>query len=159
MWKGEVVGIFIRPVESQPTQEVVHVRAVPGRGLEGDYFCEQIRDHASPSRSDQEITLIEIESLESVYREYDVALTMGESRRNIITRQVPLNSLIGKQFRIGEITLQGIRLCEPCSHLAELTQKKVLPSLVHRGGLRAKILNEGTLHTGDPVLPIEHALD
>lgn len=159
MWKGEVVGIFIRSVESHPTQEVDRVRAVPCRGLEGDYFYTQITDQASQLGSDQEITLIEIESLESVYREYDVALTMGESRRNIITRHVPLNNLVGKQFKIGEVTLQGIRLCEPCSHLAELTQKKVLPSLVHRGGLRAKILNEGTLQTGDPVLPIEHALD
>lgn len=153
MLKGEVVDIFIRPEESQPTLELSQVHAVPGRGLEGDYFFRLNLDQ-NPG-SGREITLIEIEALQAVNRDYDVGLEPGESRRNILTRGISLNHLVGKKFMVGEVTLLGIRLCEPCSHLAGLTQKKVLPSLVHRGGLRAKILTEGTIHTGDSVLLIE----
>jgi MOSC domain-containing protein YiiM len=159
MWKGEVISIFIRPEESQPTQEVSQVRAVPGKGLEGDYFFSLNADHNNRQDSGKEITLIEIEALEAVNREYGVAISLGESRRNIITRHVPLNHLVGKQFRIGEVSLLGLRLCEPCSHLAKLTQKQVLPSLVHRGGLRAKILEGGTIQTGDSVLLNESSID
>lgn len=159
MWKGEVIGIFIRPEESQPTQEVSRVRAVPGRGLEGDYFFSLPANQDKRQASGNEITLIEIEALEAVSRDYKVSLGLGESRRNIVTRHVPLNHLIGKQFRVGEVTLLGIRLCEPCSHLAGLTEKKVLPSLVHRGGLRAKILGGGIIQTGDSVSLNESATD
>jgi len=155
MLKGEVIGIFIRPEESQPTQELSQVLAVAGKGLEGDYYYRLNLDQ-NPD-SGREITLIEIESLEAVNRDYAVALDPGESRRNILTRGIPLNHLVGKEFRVGEVSLFGIRLCEPCSHLAGLTQKKVLPSLVHRGGLRAKILIGGTIKTGDSVILIERA--
>jgi MOSC domain-containing protein YiiM len=152
MWKGEVVGIYIRPEESQPTQQLNRVQAIPGRGLEGDYFYSLDADHRKRRDSGNEITLIEIEALEAVSRDFGVALNLGESRRNIVTRHVPLNHLVGQQFRVGEVNLLGIRLCEPCSHLANLTGKQVLPSLIHRGGLRAKILDGGTIQTGDSVL-------
>jgi len=155
MWKGEVVGIFIRPQESQPTLELSQVHAVPGRGLEGDYFF-RLNLNQDPD-SGRELTLIEIEALQAVNRDYGVALDPGESRRNILTRGIPLNHLVGKEFKVGEVTLLGIRLCEPCGHLAGLTQKKVLPALVHRGGLRARIVTEGTINTGDSVLLIERA--
>lgn len=157
MWKGEVIGIFIRPEESQPTQEVNRVRAVQGRGLEGDYFFNLPADQDKRSDSGREITLIEVEALQAIYRDYNVALERGESRRNILTRGIHLNYLVGKEFKVGEATLLGIRLCEPCSHLARLTQKKVLPSLVHRGGLRAEILTGGTIQTGDTVYIVEHS--
>jgi MOSC domain-containing protein YiiM len=104
-----------------------------------------------------EITLIEIEALQAIHRDYDVPLNPGESRRNILTQGIPLNHLVGKEFMVGEVSLLGIRLCEPCAHLAGLTQKKVLPALVHRGGLRAKLLTEGIIRRGDSVLLVEHA--
>lgn len=153
MWKGEVVNIFIRPEESKPTQEISQVHAVPGKGLEGDYFFHRKIDK-SPDTG-WEITLIEIEAIQAVNRDDDVPLSPGESRRNILTRGIPLNHLVGKEFMVGEVTLLGIRLCEPCSHLAGLTQMKVLPALIHRGGLRAKLLTEGIIRRGDSVLLVE----
>jgi MOSC domain-containing protein YiiM len=64
---------------------------------------------------------------------------------------VPLNHLVDKEFHVGEVRLRGVRLCEPCQHLAGLTQPRVLPALVHRGGLRAEILTDGYIRTGDPI--------
>jgi MOSC domain-containing protein YiiM len=154
---GEVVAIYVRPQLSAPVQQISAVHAVPGRGLEGDYYFNGISRKA-PDAS-REVTLIESEALESITREYTVSLENGESRRNIITKNVPLNHLVGRNFQVGEVTLRGIRLCEPCSHLAKLTDKDVVPALVHRGGLRAQILKEGTVRVGDPVYELETLLE
>lgn len=150
---GEVVAIYVRPQLSAPVKPLGSVRAVPGKGLEGDYYFSGVSRKGFDSS--REVTLIESEALESIMRDYAIALDDGESRRNIITRNIELNHLVGKVFQVGEVTLRGIRLCEPCSHLAELTQKEVIPALIHRGGLRAQILNEGTLRVGDPIFELE----
>jgi MOSC domain-containing protein YiiM len=156
-WKGEVIAIYVRPELSAPVLKLEHVRAVPGRGLEGDYYFDGIsRKGIDPSR---EVTLIESEALDAIERDYSVALGNGQSRRNIITRDVPLNHLVGQVFQVGAVTLRGIRLCEPCSHLAGLTNRGVLPALVHRGGLRAQILTEGVLKVGDQVIQPESEQD
>ncbi len=84
-------------------------------------------------------------------RDYRVALDAGDSRRNIATRGVPLNQLVGREFTVGAISLKGIRLCEPCGHLEGLTREGVRAGLVHRGGLRAQILTGGVIRPGDPV--------
>jgi len=89
--------------------------------------------------------------IESLKRDYGIEIDPGASRRNIITRGVPLNHLVGRELRVGEVMLRGIRLCEPCSHLERLTRNGVLRGLVHRGGLRAQILTEGTIRVGDPI--------
>jgi len=75
------------------------------------------------------------------------------SRRNITTRGVPLNHLVGRRFRVGDVVLEGRRLCEPCEHLQSLTKPGVLKALVHRGGLRADIVVGGTIRLSDPILP------
>ena len=72
-------------------------------------------------------------------------------RRNVVTEGIELNELVGVQFRVGEVMLEGIRLCEPCAHLASLVAKEVLPELVHRAGLRAKIISGGTIKSTDRV--------
>jgi MOSC domain-containing protein YiiM len=98
------------------------------------------------------VTLIEIEAIEALERDYGVKLSPGDARRNIVTRGVALNHLVGKEFRVGEVVLRGIRLCEPCQHLVQLTgQEKVLPGLVHRGGLRAQVVKGGVIRVGDAV--------
>lgn len=131
------------------------IRAVPGKGLEGDrYFNASgtYSDRPSPSR---EITLIESEAIEAMARDNEITIPEGASRRNVITRGTPLNHLVGKEFQVGRVRLRGIRLCEPCSHLESLTQRGVIAGLVHRGGLRAQILTDGSIHVGDPILPVE----
>ena len=153
MFKGSVHSIHIAPAAARPTVAVDEVRAVPGKGLEGDrYFMGEgtYSDRPDPGR---EITLIEIETIDALVRDRDLKLNPGDARRNIVTRGVPLNHLVGNEFSVGEVTLRGIRLNEPCSHLAGLTHDKVLPGLVHRGGLRAQILTDGIIRTGDTIQP------
>jgi MOSC domain-containing protein YiiM len=99
--------------------------------------------------SGRAVTLIEIEALEALQRDYQVELDPALSRRNIVTRGVPLNHLVEREFRIGDVVLRGTRLCEPCAHLERLTAKGAMRGLIHRGGLRADILEGGTIKVGD----------
>lgn len=131
---------------------VAEVRAVAGKGLAGDRYFNQ---PGKRLEGDREVTLIEMEAIENFEREYGVKFQPQESRRNIVTRGVPLNDLVGREFQIGETRLRGLRLCEPCTHLARLSGKTVIPGLVHRAGLRAQILSDGLIRVGDPVLPSE----
>ena len=142
MGQGSVDSINITATIGERIASVKEVRAVAGKGLEGDRYFEH-------TNRDSQVTLIEAEAIEALARESGVELKPGDARRNIVTRGVALNHLVEREFRVGEVTLRGIRLCEPCAHLAGLTTQKVLPGLVHRGGLRAQILNDGVLRTGD----------
>ena len=127
------------------------VRAVPGQGLEGDRYFSKTGTYSHHEGADRQITLIEVEALEALDRDYRIPLDPGESRRNVATRGVAVNHLVGRQFRIGEVRFRGLRLCEPCSHMERLSGKSVRSGLVHRGGLRAEILTEGVIRVGDPV--------
>lgn len=148
MFQREVAWIFIRPVKDESTTEVQEVRAVPGRGLEGDHYYEKPDER----KYAQEATLIESETIEAVRRECGIELSPGASRRNIVTRGVALNHLVDREFQIGEVRMIGTELCEPCAYLEEFTQKKgVMKALLHRGGLRARIMTEGIIHVGDAV--------
>ncbi len=156
MARGVVVSIHLAPAAGEPAVPVDEVRAVPGKGLEGDRYFKRTGTYsekpgpggAPPAR---EVTLIEIEAIEALNRESGIKLDPGDGRRNIVTRGVALNHLVEREFRVGDVTLRGVRLCEPCAHLESLTQPGVLRGLVHRGGLRAQILGGGTMHVGDPI--------
>lgn len=151
MFQGVLVAIYIASDQGLPVQQVPEARAVPGKGLEGDrYFSGQgfFSDYPGTGR---EITLIEIEAIEALEIK-GIALEPGAARRNLVTRDVPLNHLVGRKFRVGEVYLQGMRLCEPCEHLEELTRKGVLKELIHRGGLRADILRGGIVRRGDAIV-------
>jgi len=150
MWQGTVESIHIAARAVEPTQAVSEIRALPGKGLEGDRYAAQKGTFSKP-KPDHELTLIEAEAIEAAARDYQVQLSPGEARRNVVTRGVPLNHLVGKEFMIGDVRARGIRLCEPCDHLQKLTGKSVIKSLLHRGGLRAQILSEGTIHVGSVV--------
>ena len=151
MEKGSVVSIHIADKPTAPTVEVRTARALPGRGLQGDRYFEKTGTFSDKDGPDRELTLIEIEALEALERERRVILQPGAARRQIVTRGVALNHLVGREFQVGEVRLRGIRLCEPCSHLAGLTQPEVLDGLAHRGGLRAQVLSEGTIRAGDEI--------
>src|SRR5436853_7211819 len=86
-------------------------------------------------------------------RDNELVISPGDARRNVITRGVPLNHLVGREFVVGGVRLRGIRLCEPCSHLAGLTRRGVLAGWVHRGGLRAQLLVGARFRVGGPVPP------
>ena len=153
MFEGTVDSIHIAPAASEPTVSVEQAHAVPGKGLEGDRYFKREGTYSDRHGPDREITLIEIETIQALERDYKYELSPGDARRNIVTRNVPLNHLVGREFQVGEVTLRGIRLNEPCNHLAGLTDDKVKQGLVHRGGLRAQILTEGTIQPGDEIRP------
>lgn len=150
MFEGTVISINIAAAKEAPMKSVNEARAVPGKGLEGDRYFMLQGAYPKP-QPDRELTLIEAEAIESLKRELDVDYGLSDSRRNVVTRGVPLNHLVGKEFWIGEVKARGLRLCEPCGHLQKLSHEKVLPGLVHRGGLRAQILSEGTIRVGETV--------
>ena len=133
---------------------VSEVRAVPGQGLDGDRYFHQTGTYSSRPGPGREVTLIEAESVDALGREAGILLAPGASRRNVTTRGVPLNHLVGRQFRVGEVLLEGVRLCEPCAHLESLTRSGVREGLIHRGGLRARIVTEGTIRIGDVIQPV-----
>jgi len=152
---GQVVEINISPEHEVLPEPVPRVRAVPGRGLEGDRnFFEG--PGVQPER-DKELTLIASEALDLLASEHGIELTAAESRRNVATRGIDLNELEGRRFRVGDVECEGIELCEPCNHLQGLTKPGVLRGLVHRGGLRAAILSEGEIAVGDVVAPLTDA--
>src|SRR5438132_5749871 len=152
MFEGTVISINLAPEAEAPMQSVNEVRAVPGQGLEGDRYFDHKGTFSKP-QPDRELTLIEAEAIEALRSEFQVEYDLSASRRNLVTRGVPLNHLVGKEFWIGEVKARGLRLCEPCAHLQRLSHPKVLPGLVHRGGLRAQILSEGTIKVGMIVSP------
>jgi MOSC domain-containing protein YiiM len=150
MRTGKVESIHIAAAAQAPTQAVEQAKAIPGVGLEGDRYALRQGTFFKPE-PDFELTLIEAEAIEAAKREYQMELATSDARRNIVTREVALNHLVGKEFRVGEVRVRGIRLCEPCDHLQRLTGRPVIKSLRHRGGLRAQILSPGTIRVGDRV--------
>jgi MOSC domain-containing protein YiiM len=129
---------------------VEEVKAIPGSGLEGDRYALQQGTFSKPE-PDFELTFIEVEAIEALKRDYGVELAAGHARRNIVTRGVPLNHLVGREFSVGPVRIRGIRLCEPCKHLESLVQRDVIKGLRHRGGLRAQILTAGVIRSGDQI--------
>ena len=150
MSEARVESIHIAPAAKAPMQAVAEVLAVPGVGLEGDRYALKQGTFFKPE-PDFELTLIEAEAVEAAQLEHGLKLVPGDARRNLVTRGVSLNPLVGHEFQIGNVRVRGIRLCEPCSHLQALTGQPVIRALPHRAGLRAQILSEGPIRVGDAV--------
>lgn len=147
---GIVESIYIASVAEGTPEPVGEVVALAGAGLQGDRYALKVGTFYKPE-PDYELTLIEAEAIDALRRDYQIELDSGDARRNIVTRNVPLNHLVGKEFCIGPVRIRGIRLCEPCDHLQKLTGKPLIQSLLHRGGLRAQILTNGKIRVGDKV--------
>ncbi|MEO7094025.1 MAG: MOSC domain-containing protein [Polyangiales bacterium] len=154
MWNGAIVSIHVAPEARAPMQSVHDAQIVAGHGIEGDRYRNDAGTFSDKPGPDRHVTLIALEDVEAFTREHGIPLAPGETRRNVVTRGVPVNDLIGVEFTIGAVTLRGLRLCEPCAHLAKLTGRAVLPGLVGRGGLRCEALTSGMIVVGDPVSPI-----
>ena len=151
MNKGKVVSIHMAQSRGGPLQSLDEARALAGRGLEGDRHIDRNEGPEGNPTQCREVTLIEAEAVEALRRDYGVEMAPEDARRNVVTRGVALNHLVGREFKIGEVPFLGIKLCEPCDHLAGMTDRRVLRGLVHRGGLRARILADGVIHVGDPI--------
>jgi MOSC domain-containing protein YiiM len=153
--QGHIVSMHIAGSAAAPMQSLAVVKAVAGRGLEGDRYFAQIGTYSNYPGSGRAVTLIEIEAIKALAREYGVDLAAGLARRNLVTRGVALSHLVGKTFVVGAVTLRGTRLCEPCLHLERLAAKGAARGLIHRGGLRGEIIAGGTIRVGDTIASLD----
>jgi MOSC domain-containing protein YiiM len=142
---GVVEALVIAPDAEAPVTTIDEAIAIPGRGLEGDRYAAGTGTFGS-GRPGSALTLVDAAVLESLGRDVD-------HRRNVVVRGTDLNALVGREFMLGEIRCRGRRLCEPCAHLDRLNGGGILRPLVHRGGLRADIISDGTIRVGDRLTP------
>lgn len=147
---GTVEHVHVAPEGGAPMQRVESVAAVAGRGLRGDRYFEGTSTFDADA--DSAITLFAAETLDAVERDYGLALGPADHRRNVTTRGVALNHLVGRRFRVGTAVCEGVELAEPCNYLEDqVGSASVRESLVHRGGLRGRIVESGEIVTGDDV--------
>jgi MOSC domain-containing protein YiiM len=153
MFQGKLIAIAIAPQRKGPMAHVESIEAVPGEGLRGDRYgagigAAQFRGRRKP---ENEVTLIAHEAIEAANDEFNYTIEHLETRRNLLTEGVPLNDLVGKTFRIGEVVLKGLELCEPCGYLEKRTFAGIKAALKHRGGLRCCIIEGGKIRVGDVI--------
>ena len=154
---GVVELIAVAAIVESPMQLIEEARAVAGRGLEGDRYAngEGTFSPRSAHRPGYELTLIAAEVVEQLTTR-DARLDFASTRRNILTRGIDVNALVGRDFFIGDVHCRGLRLAEPCAHLERLQAPGLLRALIHRGGLRADILTDGYIAQGSTISTESH---
>ena len=149
---GTVVSILVADGAGAAMRSLPEARLVAGRGIVGDRYHDGTGEFSPEVPDpDHELTLVESEQLERFRAETGLALDASDLRRNVVTRGVSLDALVGREFSVGPVAIRGIRLCEPCRYLAGRTHSEVVPRFVHRAGLRAAILRGGIVRPGDPI--------
>lgn len=147
---GTVVLISLAASGGEATVAVEVARAVAGEGLEGDRYLLGVGTFSKKPGTGRQITLIESEAVDDVARTCPGKLAYADARRNLVTRGAALNDLIDKEFRVGDVRLRGVRLCDPCR--TAFPDPEVKQALTNRGGLRADILSDGVIRVGDTVI-------
>jgi MOSC domain-containing protein YiiM len=150
-WQGELLTIHVATKASAPMDGLSEARLVAGIGLEGDRYATRLGTYSKKPHIDRQATLIEVEVLEALARDRNVELAPHEHRRNLTTRGVPLNHLVGQYFRIGDCVLYGRRLNVPCLYLENLVAKKVFRPLLNRSGLNCRIIVGGIIRIHDRI--------
>jgi len=149
--QGELLHIHIAPHASAPMQALSEARLNIGIGIEGDRYATRLGTYSHKHHVDRQATLIEVETLEALARDRNIALAPHEHRRNLTTRGVPLNHLVGQYFRVGSCVLYGGRLNVPCIYLETVVGKKVFKPLLNRSGLNCRIIVGGLARVGDRI--------
>ena len=152
MWQGKLLSIHTTPQARAPMIGHDAAELIAGVGIAGDRYAKGIDTGTYSAQPDvREVTLIEVETLEALLRDHDIVLDPQEHRRNLTTRDVPLNHLVGRQFRVGDVVLEGGRLNYPCRYIDMITKKTVCDLLEHRSGLNCRIITGGTIQPGDAI--------
>ena len=153
--RGTVEGLAVAPAAEAPMQLLEVARARAGRGFDGDRYAAGAGTFSSRAgrRPGYDLTLIAAEVLDEMAAAGQT-LDFAGTRRNVLTRGIDVNALVGRRFRIGDVLCEGRRLCEPCVHLDRLSGPGILRPLIHRGGLRADVLTDGEIRLGAPVLSV-----
>jgi hypothetical protein len=152
---GTVEGLAIAPAAEADMRLLEVARAVAGRGFEGDRYAAGAGTFSprADKRPGYDLTLLAAEVLEELTAA-GVAIDFAATRRNVLTRGIDVNALVGRTFRIGDVLCEGRRLCEPCVHLERLSGPGLLRPLIHKGGLRADILTDGEVPIGASIEPV-----
>jgi MOSC domain-containing protein YiiM len=145
MDSGRVEAIQLHRTRNEPMSVVEQASAQAGMGLVGDQRVYGLRAPGT------QITFVAAEDVEAMVAETAIPLEPLETRRNVVTRGVSLEALLGRRFRIGEAVCVGIKPCTPCTHLESVTRPGVRDGLAGRGGLRADIEVGGTIRVGDRI--------
>lgn len=153
---GRLEAIYIAPKAKAAMQRVDTVEAIAGRGLVGDRYHQGTGAFSRFPGIRREVTLISAEALSDAEAGFGVSLSAGEHRRNLVVSGAPLVDLVKRSFRIGEVVLRGVQVCAPCAYLVRVTgQERIFDALTGRGGLRAQVLEGGTLCQGAVVRPLD----
>lgn len=154
MWRGRVESLHITPEKSLPMISLDKVRATAGHGLDGDRYATGRGTYSNKPEEGRQVTLFEQETLDALLRDHGIMLEPHQTRRNVVTHGVPLNHLVGQQFLIGDVLVEGMRLNTPCRYLETLLDiDGLFKALVHRSGLNCRILTHGEIHVGDAIRP------
>ncbi|MGB6330036.1 MAG: MOSC domain-containing protein [Halarcobacter sp.] len=145
---GKIVNLLISKDIKSSMQKVNQIILEEGKGIYGDRYYNQEGTFSNKGKiePDRDVTLVEIEKINEFNDKFNENITDEDLRRNIVVSNCDLNSLVDKEFQIGNVVLKGIRLCEPCKYLSEkLDNKKVLTEMIHKAGLRAQIIKGGSI--------------
>ncbi|APW65258.1 hypothetical protein LPB137_05060 [Poseidonibacter parvus] len=145
---GKIVNLLISQDTKSSMQKVNQIILEEGKGIYGDRYYNQEGTFSNKGKiePDRDVTLIEIEKINEFNDKFNENITDEDLRRNIVVSNCDLNSLVDKEFQIGNVVLKGIRLCEPCKYLSEkLDNKQVLTKMIHKAGLRAQIIKGGSI--------------
>lgn len=151
---GKIVKLLISKDPKSAMLNVNQIVLEAGKGIFGDRYYNQEGTFSNKGEiePDRDVTLIEIEKIDALNKEHNLDITAEDLRRNIVVSNCDLNSLVDKEFQIGEVVLKGLRLCEPCKYLSDkLNEKKVLNEMVHKAGLRAQIIKSGSIDLNSQV--------
>jgi len=143
---GVVEALFITATKGAVVEQQQSVELIAEAGIAGDRYCKA--QPANGVAAVNNLTLIDADHLDAFLAKNTVEISYGDFRRNVITRGIDLNDLVGKEFTIGDVLCKGTELCEPCAPLAAKVHSAILPDLVHKAGIRAEILRGGTVALG-----------
>ncbi|MAO55507.1 MAG: MOSC domain-containing protein [Rhodospirillaceae bacterium] len=153
-WTGKLEHIHIAEAASVEMEELKSADLIAGKGVDGDRYLLGNGTYSSKPFPARQVTLIEMETLEALKRDHGIDLTPDLSRRNLTVTDTPLNHLVGRKFKVGEVVLLGGRLNRPCKYLDELLEMELFNLLLNRSGLNCEIVSGGTIRPGDTVEPL-----
>ena len=143
---GKVLRLGITKNNNQPIKEVNSIEVLANKGIIGDRHFHEFNDPYN------QLSLIESENIDDYNIRFGLNIPYIDFRRNVITKGIRLNDLVGKKLKVGSVELDAIDLCRPCRHLTEmLNQKNVLKEFLRKGGIRCQILSSSNIHVGDKI--------
>ncbi|MGO7361641.1 MOSC domain-containing protein [Rhizobium leguminosarum] len=153
MFSGSIQQLNVTPRAFLPMRTVDTLELVEGKGIVGDRYFNGAGFYSDLPEDGRQVTFFELETLDALRRDHGIALDPDQHRRNITTRGVPLNHLVGVRFRVGSALVEGTRLSTPCRHIEQITGQEIFTLLLNRSGLHARIVRGGLIRAGDVIIP------